>query len=172
MEMLIKGLLAYTRATTAEDEPREPTDARMVVRKVLQDMQSTITEYGATITFGELPTLNVNEVHLRQLFQNLISNAIKYHGNVAPRVHISATCNSPWLFSVTDNGIGIEPQYFRQIFGIFKRLHNADQYSGTGIGLAVCQKIVDRYGGKIWVESEPGKGSTFRFTLPDSGEVR
>jgi light-regulated signal transduction histidine kinase (bacteriophytochrome) len=106
-------------------------------------------------------------VHLEQLFQNLIGNAIKYRSEAPPQIEISAR-RSPqeWTFHVKDNGIGIDPQYAKQVFGIFKRLHSSESYSGTGIGLAICQKIVERYGGRIWVESELGKGATFCFTLP------
>ena len=103
-----------------------------------------------------------------QLFQNLVGNAIKYVGKTPPHVHVSATRQEDaWLFSVRDNGIGIDPQYKEQIFGLFKRLHRHDEYDGTGVGLAICQKIVERYGGRIWVESELGQGADFRFTLPD-----
>jgi light-regulated signal transduction histidine kinase (bacteriophytochrome) len=106
-------------------------------------------------------------VHLQQLLQNLLSNAIKYRSKSPPRVHIhAARQGSEWLFSVRDNGIGIDPKYASQIFGVFKRLHNSDQYPGTGIGLAICQKIVERYGGRIWVESQLGHGATFFLTLP------
>jgi signal transduction histidine kinase len=107
------------------------------------------------------------EVHFTQVLQNLIGNAIKYRSAAAPEIRIGATRNNTlWEFSVADNGIGIEPDFKEQIFGIFKRLHNAEKYSGTGIGLAICQRIVQRYGGRIWVESEPGRGSTFFFTVP------
>jgi light-regulated signal transduction histidine kinase (bacteriophytochrome) len=106
-------------------------------------------------------------VHLQQLFQNLISNAIKYRGAEAPRVQISArAANGYWCFSVKDNGIGISPQYTTSVFRLFKRLHGRGEYPGTGVGLAICQKIVERNGGRIWVESQPGTGSDFRFTLP------
>ena len=107
-------------------------------------------------------------MHLQQIFQNLIGNAIKYRSlDRQPIVHVGvARQGGHWLFAVTDNGIGIDPKYKENIFGLFKRLHNSDEYSGTGIGLAICQRIVDRYHGRIWVESEPGRGSIFRFTLP------
>ena len=109
-------------------------------------------------------------LHLQVLFQNLIGNAIKYRGEDPPRIHVSATADDGyWRFRVADNGMGIEPQFHRQIFGIFKRLHTHDKFPGTGIGLAICQRIAERYGGRIWVESEFGKGSTFFFTVP--GEV-
>ena len=127
-----------------------------------------MAETGARITADPLPSLPVHEIHMQQLFQNLIGNAIKYRSpERPPAVHVVAERqNGHWVFAVADNGIGIEPQYQDKIFGLFKRLHTSDEYSGTGIGLAICRRIVDRYHGRIWVESEPGKGSTFRFTLP------
>jgi light-regulated signal transduction histidine kinase (bacteriophytochrome) len=126
-----------------------------------------VEESGAQITADTLPALPVHSVHLQQLFQNLISNAIKYRSPERnPVVRISVKRESgQYLFSVQDNGIGIEPQYQERIFGIFKRLHTGEEYSGTGIGLAICQRIVERYRGRIWVDSEPGKGSTFVFSL-------
>ena len=120
-------------------------------------------------TRGELPSVFIKDVHLEQLLQNLIANAIKYKKDTEPpQVHVySLNRNSGWHFAVRDNGIGIEPEYQNQIFGVFKRLHaKGKKYPGTGIGLAICQKIVDRYGGRIWVESEPGNGATFYFTIP------
>ena len=120
------------------------------------------------MTFDSLPSVPVHSTHLQQIFQNLIGNAIKYRrSGVAPFVHIGARRqNGEWRFSVSDNGIGIEPEYKQRIFGLFKRLHPGTEYSGTGIGLSLCQRIVGRYGGRIWVESEPGNGSTFFFALP------
>jgi light-regulated signal transduction histidine kinase (bacteriophytochrome) len=168
MQLLIKDLLTYTRATKREEEVRDVTDAEIILRKVLCDLRRLVSEHEASITFDSLPQLRMHEVHLQQLFQNLLGNAIKYQSAQPPRMHISATMGSEWLFSVQDNGIGIDPQYASQIFGVFKRLHNSEEYPGTGIGLAICQKIVERYGGRIWVESELGKGATFFFTLPAS----
>jgi PAS domain S-box-containing protein len=166
MELLIKDLLAYTRATSLEEDTHSCTDAQAVIDRLLDDLQPLIKSTRASITCDPLPEVRIHEVHLLQLFQNLLSNAIKYRSEEPPRVHISATCDSQWTFSVEDNGIGLDPKYAGQIFGIFKRLHNSDQYPGTGIGLAICQKIVERYGGRIWVESEVGKGAAFHFTLP------
>jgi light-regulated signal transduction histidine kinase (bacteriophytochrome) len=114
-----------------------------------------------------LPSVRLHEFQLQQLFQNLIGNAIRYRTNAPPRIHVtSKRQGKEWLFSVQDNGIGIDPQYKEQVFGIFKRLHSTAEYPGTGMGLAICQRIVERAGGRIWVESQPGQGSTFFFTIP------
>jgi PAS domain S-box-containing protein len=166
MELLVRDLLAYTQVTKL-DSPVEETDANESFEETLANLKLTIAESGATITREPLPRLRVHSVHLKQLFQNLISNAIKYRSpERAPIVHISASRQDGyWVFAVRDNGIGIDPQYKERIFGLFKRLHTGDQYSGTGIGLAICQRIVERYRGRIWVESEPGKGATFIFTV-------
>jgi light-regulated signal transduction histidine kinase (bacteriophytochrome) len=130
-------------------------------------LASAIEECQAQVTCDPLPAVIASPVHLLQLFQNLVGNAIKYRGETAPVIHVSAVADGgKWVFSVKDNGIGIEPQHTTRIFGLFKRLHGRDRYSGTGLGLAICQKIVERYGGRIWVESEVGKGSTFLFTWP------
>jgi chemotaxis family two-component system sensor kinase Cph1 len=135
---------------------------------VLANLGGAISESGVAVTSGKLPSVRAHSTHVRQLFQNLVGNAIKYRSeDRAPAVHIGAERQEGyWVFTVRDNGIGIRPEFKEQIFGLFSRLHNADRYSGTGIGLAICQRIVDRYHGRIWVESEPGCGSEFRFTLP------
>ncbi len=166
MELLIKDLLAYTRATSLEDDHHDSIDAQTVLDNVVCGLQPLIAEQHASVTSDPLPRVRIHEVHLQQLFQNLLSNAIKYRSDVPPRVHITASRDAVWQFSVQDNGIGLDPKYASQIFGIFKRLHNSTEYPGTGIGLAICQKIVERYGGRIWVESALGQGATFRFTLP------
>jgi light-regulated signal transduction histidine kinase (bacteriophytochrome) len=134
-------------------------------------IQTGIRESGAKIIVEKLPMVNVDSVQMVQLFQNLISNAIKFRSSATPEVHISATRDGDnWRFSVSDNGIGIEPEYSEQIFLIFQRLHTRKEYPGTGIGLAICKKIVERHGGRIWVESQKGSGSTFYFTIPDKKE--
>lgn len=168
MEDLLRDLLCYARTTRLE-KPAEATDANHAVQAALSTLKGAIAESGAIIDSGPLPSLHVHPIQLEQVFQNLISNAIKYRRpGVTPVVRIRAKkLNAEWLLSVTDNGIGIEAQYKERIFGIFKRLHTSDTYSGTGIGLALCQRIIERYNGRIWVESKAGEGSTFYFTLPE-----
>jgi light-regulated signal transduction histidine kinase (bacteriophytochrome) len=167
MEVLVGDLLAYTQVTRL-DMPAEPTDANEALAAALASLSGAIAQSGASVTSDPLPALRIPGIHLQQLFQNLIGNAIKYRNpNRAPFVQVSGKeQKGSWIFSVRDNGIGIEAEYKEHIFGLFKRLHTADEYSGTGIGLAICQRIVERYHGRIWVESEPGKGSTFVFALP------
>ena len=171
MEMLVKDLLAYTQAANSGDEGTGAIDASAVLEQALTNLQTSIEENQATVTRSSLPLLQVKAVHLLQLFQNLIGNAIKYRStNLAPEVAVSWEDENGWCkICVTDNGIGVPAPYAKQIFGIFKRLHAGDKYSGTGIGLAICQRIVERYGGRIWVESEEGNGSRFCFTLPRGG---
>ena len=171
MQTLINDLLAYSRVGTRGRE-LAPTDTAGVLEAARANLLKAIEESSAEVTSGELPTVMGDETQLVQLFQNLIGNAIKFRGEVPPSVRVEAERrDGEWLFSVRDNGIGIDRQYAERIFVIFQRLHGKAEYSGTGIGLAVCKKIVERHGGKIWVESEPGKGSTFYFTLRP-GEVR
>jgi light-regulated signal transduction histidine kinase (bacteriophytochrome) len=167
MEMLVRDLLTYTQAATIEEEPGQ-ADANIIIQVAIANLAGTIAESGATMDFDPLPSVRVHAIQLQQVFQNLIGNAIKYHRpGVPPVVHATARRqDGTWLFSITDNGIGIEPQFQERIFGLFKRLHTGDEYSGTGIGLALCQRIMERNHGRIWVESEPGRGSTFYFTLP------
>ena len=141
-------------------------DCEEVLEQVILNLTTSIEKRGAKISYKNLPTVNVDHTQLIHLFQNLIGNAIKFHGEKSPLIHISAkNKENKWIFSVKDNGIGIDPKYFDRIFQIFQRLHTREEYSGSGIGLAICKKIVERHGGQIWVESEVGKGSTFYFTL-------
>jgi len=167
MEMLVNDLLTYTQISNIEI-PSETVDAGQALQLALDNLREAIRESGAHVTSGPMPAPFVHLGQLRQLFQNLIGNAIKYRRpDVEPKIHIEATRQgSHWMFTVSDNGIGIDRAYQNQIFGLFKRLHDSDTYSGTGIGLALCQRIVDRYHGRIWVESERGAGSKFHFTLP------
>lgn len=167
MEMLVRDLLTYTQVTKFE-RIAETADAGEALAAALANLAGSVSESGARITADPLPSLQVHGAHLQQLFQNLIGNAIKYRSNTRPPVvHITAERqDGHWIFAVSDNGIGIDSDYKERIFGLFKRLHTSDEYSGTGIGLAICQRIVDRYEGRIWVESEPGRGSTFRFLFP------
>ena len=167
MEALVKDLLSYVHATRGVDEKPGSIAAGGVLTQTLSNLRASIDESGAIVTHGDLPAVTVEAVHLEQLFQNLIGNAIKYRNQEPPRIEITARRQGPrYIFCVKDNGIGIDPKYKKQVFGIFKRLHSSSAYSGTGIGLAICQKIVDRYRGRIWVDSEPGQGSAFYFTLP------
>jgi len=170
MQTLINDLLAYSRVGT-RGKPLAPTDAGAVFKAARANLRVAIEESGAEVSSGPLPTVMGDQTQLVQLFQNLIGNAIKFRGEELLQVHVEAERQGRrWLFSVRDNGIGIEPQYAERIFVIFQRLHGRTEYSGTGIGLAVCKKIVERHGGNIWVESEPGEGSTFYFTLPSPRE--
>ena len=169
MQRLINDLLTYSRVSTRGHDFK-PTDCNMVLRDVLDTLQLVVEESGGVVTHAPLPTVMGDSGQLVQLFQNLIGNAIKFRDKEPPQIHIDAQhSNGTWLFSVKDNGIGIDPQYGDRIFLIFQRLHTIDQYPGTGIGLAICKKIVERHGGRIWVESKVGEGSTFHFTIPDQG---
>jgi PAS domain S-box-containing protein len=166
MQVLINDLLEFSRVTTKAEEP-EPTDSKLVLEQVLSNLDLFIKQNKATVSHCSLPEVMADSTQLVQVFQNLIINGIKFHSEEPPKIHISAEKKaSEWIFSVQDNGIGIDPQYSKKIFEVFKRLHKKEEYPGTGIGLAVCKKIVERHGGRIWVESELGKGSTFYFTLP------
>ena len=170
MQKLIQDLLAYSRVSTKGLE-RQSIPMDTVLGYATDMLQLSIKDADAVVTHDSLPLIKADERQMTQLFQNLISNAIKFRGRQPPRIHVSAKrLNGEWLFSVHDNGIGIDPQYADRIFVIFQRLHNREEYPGTGIGLAICKKIVERHGGRIWMESEAGKGSTFFFTLPDGKE--
>ena len=169
MQNLINDLLEYSRVGT-RGKPLTPTDAGAVLGAALENLQIAVQDSGATVHCGPMPHVLADEGQLLRLFQNLIGNALKYHRpGVAPEVRVTAQqVDGLWRFSVSDNGIGIEPQYYDRVFMIFQRLHTRQEYSGTGIGLAICKKIVERHRGRIWVESEPGVGSTFLFTLQPS----
>ncbi|MBV5338923.1 MAG: GAF domain-containing protein [Deltaproteobacteria bacterium] len=166
MRSLINDLLGYSRVMRSTRELTD-TDCSALLSRVLRDMELAINASTAEITCGPLPHIRADQSQLGQLFQNLIGNAIKYRAAAPPKVVIKAVRqNNDWLFSVTDNGIGIDPMFYDRIFTIFQRLHTRAEYPGTGIGLAICQKIVERHGGRIWVESTVGAGSTFFFTIP------
>jgi PAS domain S-box-containing protein len=170
LKLLINSLLKYTRVET-RGKAFVSTNCEEVLNRTLRNLGELIEESGTSVTHDPLPILKADSVQLERVFQNLIGNAIKFHHESQPEIHIGAErTNSEWLFSVRDNGIGIEPKYYERIFIIFQRLHSVDKYPGTGIGLAICKRIVERHGGRIWLESEPGKGSTFFFTIPDGGE--
>jgi len=166
MQKLITDLLEYSR-TGSKNVTRTEVDCNEVLRKVTDMMSAIIESDHAIVSHDNLPVLTAHETGLIQLFQNLIGNALKFHGKQPPIIHVSARRDkNEWLFSVRDNGIGIEPQYRERIFQIFQRLHSIGEYPGTGIGLSICKKIVEYHGGRIWVESEAGKGATFYFTIP------
>jgi len=170
MKELIQDLLAYSRAGTGEKTLRE-ISGEDALNEALTNLQAAIVQSGTVVTRDSLPAIRTNETQLAQVFQNLVGNAIKYRSAEIPQIHISASKNvgNEWIFSVRDNGLGIDPQYFERIFILFQRLHGREEFEGTGIGLAICKKIVERLGGRIWVESQPGKGSTFYFALPGTG---
>jgi signal transduction histidine kinase len=166
MQTLINDLLAYSRVGT-RGEPLQPVESDAVCAQAIANLEKAIEESGAVVTRAPLPRVLADASQLRQLFQNLISNALKFRGPERPRVEIAASRNgSEWRFSVCDNGIGIDSEHAQRIFVLFQRLHNRAEYPGTGIGLAICKKIVERHGGRIWVESESGKGATFWVALP------
>lgn len=172
MQRLIDDLLTYSRVGYRAD-PFEATDCRCVLDQVISNLSVAVAENDAVITYNDLPTVMADGPQMMQLFQNLLGNAIKFRSAHAPKIHVSAERNGQdWLFSFRDNGIGIDPQYSDRILLIFQRLHSRDKYPGTGIGLAICKKIVERHGGRIWFTSEPGEGSTFFFTIrADKGET-
>jgi PAS domain S-box-containing protein len=168
MQGLIQDLLTYSRAGTNGKELHE-ISSENALGEALANLRATIKEGGAVVTHDSLPAITTDDTQLAQVFQNLVGNAIKYRSAEVPRVHVSAKKNggNEWIFSVRDNGLGIDPQYFERIFVIFQRLHGQKEFQGTGIGLAICKKILERMGGRIWVESQPEKGATFFFALPE-----
>ncbi|MDY7021875.1 MAG: response regulator [Cyanobacteriota bacterium] len=167
MQGLIKDLLEYSRVGSKRRELK-PVDCNLILAETLRNLHHSIEESQAIITHKTLPTVNADKIQLGQLFQNLIGNGIKYcRPGVIPQVTIlTEQKQQEWVFEIQDNGIGIASSYFERVFQIFQRLHTAQEYPGTGIGLAICKKIVERHGGKIWVESELGVGTTFYFTIP------
>jgi len=172
MQMLLHALLETSRVGT-KGKTFELTDMKAALNIATSNLNKHIEESRAEISCGNLPGVYADETQIVQVFQNLIDNAIKFCGDKPPRIHVSSEWKkTEWVISVSDNCMGIDPKHFYRIFEMFKRLHAADKYPGTGIGLAVCKKIVERHGGRIWVESEPGKGSTFYFTMPVRGEGR
>jgi PAS domain S-box-containing protein len=172
MRTLINDLLAYSRIGT-RGRPFEQASCQEAIVRAIANLKIAIEESEAVVLYKDLPNLQADQTQLTQLFQNLISNAIKFRSAAPPQIWIEATRqDDAWLFGVQDNGIGIDPQYAERIFVIFQRLNNRVDYAGTGIGLAVCKKIVERHGGKIWVQSELGAGATFYFTIPDEGETQ
>lgn len=167
MHQLLKDLLFYAHAAQPLDGEEVLTDADAALHDAIANLKAAIEESGAVIQASALPKVRIRHVHLEQVFQNLISNAIRYRGVDPPQIAISTLPQGAgWLFCVRDNGIGIDPKYQEEIFGIFKRLHSSAEYPGTGMGLAICQRLVQQAKGRIWVESESGKGATFCFTLP------
>jgi light-regulated signal transduction histidine kinase (bacteriophytochrome) len=167
MQSLIAGLLEYSRVGRL-DEPFGTVDTNAAFDQALSNLRSAIEEARASVSRGPLPTVTGNAGRIGQVFQNLIGNAIKFrHPDQASKVHVSATSQGrEWQFAVRDNGIGIDPKYLDRIFVIFQRLHTRAEYPGTGIGLSICKKVIERHGGRIWVESRLGAGATFHFTLP------
>jgi PAS domain S-box-containing protein len=169
MRVLINDLLAYSRVVRQE-KPPAPVDLSTVFHIVLGNLGKALEETGARVTAGELPVIHADEIQMIQLFQNLIGNGIKFRGPDPPVIRVEAERQENlWRFAVRDNGIGLDPKFSERIFVLFQRLHSRSEYPGTGIGLSVCKRIVERHGGRIWVESEPGRGATFLFTIPAQG---
>ena len=171
MKGLIQDLLAYSRAGTTKKALHQ-VSGEDAFREALTNLRATVENSGALVTHDLLPEIRADDTQLAQVFQNLVGNAIKYRSSAVPHVHVSAmkSGDNEWVFSVRDNGLGIDPQYFERIFILFQRLHGRDEFEGTGIGLAVCKKLLERMGGRIWVESQPGIGSNFCFALPERDE--
>ncbi len=167
MQELIKDLLEYSKVGTGIKK-FESTDSTLILNSAISNLRTAIEDSRAVVTYHNLPVILADRIQLSSLFQNLIGNAIKFRGTEAPKIHISAKREGhEWIFSVRDNGIGVDPKFADRIFSVFQRLHTRDEYPGTGIGLAICKKIVERHGGRIWLESTPGEGSTFYFAIPD-----
>jgi light-regulated signal transduction histidine kinase (bacteriophytochrome) len=168
MGSLIRDLLKYSQLGGRQMKPKL-VDCNAVAKQAVAAIKGTIEETHAAVLIDLLPVVRGDASQLGLVFQNLLANALKFRGKDAPRIHISATKGSrEWIFSVRDNGIGMEPQYLQRIFEIYQRLHTQDEYPGTGIGLAICKRVLEGHGGRIWAESVPEKGSTFYFSLPMS----
>jgi light-regulated signal transduction histidine kinase (bacteriophytochrome) len=169
MEDLLKNLRLYMQVSTSDKAPVSVTDANQALHNTLLNLKVTIEETGASVTSSELPHLSMQSGQLELVFQNLIMNAIRYRSDLPPQIRVAAARHADgWVFSVQDNGVGIEPRFHEQIFGLFKRLQAGAENSGSGMGLAICQRIIARAGGRIWVESALGRGSTFLFAIPDT----
>jgi signal transduction histidine kinase len=169
MRQMINDLLSFSQVGKGERRP-EKVDCGILIDRLLAQLKDVVRERGAKITVGPMPVLAAEPLLLSQVFQNLILNALKFCKDQEPRIELGAEAKQgEWTFWIKDHGIGISPEYFEKIFQLFKRLHTRDQYSGNGLGLSICKKIVERHGGKIWLESTPGKGSTFYFTIPSKG---
>jgi len=172
MQALIQDLLKFSRVTTAQIEPRT-IDSRAIVEQAMKNLQAAVKESGAIVNWNGLPTIVADPSQLTQVFQNLIANAIKFHGAEKPVVQIAAERKEhEWVFAVSDNGIGIPVESWQEIFVIFRRLHTRTEYAGNGIGLSICKKIIERHGGKIWIEAQTQPGSCFKFTLPTEPPVK
>lgn len=170
MQSLVRDLLSFSRVGSRGCD-MAPTELNQVLEQTLMNFEVAIKECGAVVTSDDLPRVMGDPAQLTQLFQNLVGNAIKFHGATQPEVRIRAErLPAEWLLSVSDNGVGFDSKYAERVFVIFKRLHNRDEYPGTGIGLAISKKIVERHGGRIWAESETGRGTTIFFTLPPTEE--
>jgi light-regulated signal transduction histidine kinase (bacteriophytochrome) len=166
MQALVQDLLTFSKIGR-QDTYFQSIDCNGVVETAVKNLRTAVDESRARVTHDPLPTVITDGSQLLQVFQNLIGNALKFRSAEPPAVHISASKKrSEWVFSIADNGIGIAPEYAELVFVIFKRLHGRAEYPGSGIGLAICKKIIERQGGRIWLESQPGQGSTFKFTLP------
>jgi light-regulated signal transduction histidine kinase (bacteriophytochrome) len=169
MKALIQDLLTYSRVGT-RGKPLQPIDCDQIISQTVRNLASAICEAGALVTHDSLPTIFGDRTQILQAFQNMIQNAVKFRTNEPPKVHVSAVKKvNEWIFSVKDNGIGIDSRHLDRIFIIFQRLHKRGQYEGTGMGLAIVKKVIERHGGRIWADSEPGKGTTFYFTIPEKG---
>jgi len=166
---LLEDLLAYAQAGLSEGAPIPSTPAEAALKSAVENLRGAIAESGAVITHDSLPVVRADPSQLARVFQNLLANGIKYRGGKPPLIHVGlARRENEWVFSVSDNGIGFDPQYAERIFAPFKRLHTRQDYAGTGVGLAICRKIIEAHGGRIWAESVPGHGSMFSFTVQPS----